>query len=249
MTVSSRRPLVAGNWKLNASLELVRDMQQALQQSRLEKMDVVVCPPFPYLSLFEKNGFALGGQNLSQFESGAHTGEVSAQMLRELGCDYVIIGHSERRAEQGENDDMVAQKVQQALENGLTPILCVGESEQVRESGQVFEFIARQLDAVLTKIGAAGLAKIVIAYEPIWAIGTGNTATPEQAQEVHGFIRSHVAKVEKTAASALRILYGGSVKADNAALLFAQADVDGGLIGGASLKTDEFIAICQAANS
>tara|TARA_B110000238_G_scaffold194009_1_gene231258 strand:+ start:211 stop:972 length:762 start_codon:yes stop_codon:yes gene_type:complete len=242
-----RRQLVAGNWKMNGDKTLVDKMQEKLSGVNLDNMDVVICPPFPYLGLFDSQ-IKLGAQNTSQFDSGAHTGEVSAAMLNEFNCQYVIIGHSERRADNHESDDLVALKVERALEVSLTPILCVGEPESVREDGTFFDYIAAQLDAVLLTIGVRQFADIVLAYEPIWAIGTGKTASPKQAQEVHAFIRGHLAKQDDNIAANIVILYGGSVKGNNAQELFSQADVDGGLIGGASLNPEDFLSICQAAN-
>ena len=190
----------------------------------------------------------IGSQNISQFDSGAHTGEVSVAMLNEFNCQYVIVGHSERRADNSESDELVALKVAQVLNAHLTPILCVGEPENVREDGSLFDYIAAQLDAVLLNVGISQFADIVLAYEPIWAIGTGKTASPAQAQEVHAFIRGHLAKQDANIAANIVILYGGSVKSNNAQELFSQVDVDGGLIGGASLNPEEFLSICQAAN-
>jgi triosephosphate isomerase len=210
-------------------------------------MDVVICPPFPYWGLFDGK-VKLGSQNISQFDAGAHTGEVSVAMLAEFNCQYAIVGHSERRADNHESDIIVALKVEQALKANLTPILCVGEPENVREDGTLFDYIAAQLDAVLQKVGISQFANIVLAYEPIWAIGTGKTASPAQAQEVHAFIRRHLAKQDDNIAANIVILYGGSVKGNNAQELFSQADVDGGLIGGASLNPEDFLSICQAAN-
>jgi triosephosphate isomerase len=244
---NSRRQLVAGNWKMNGDKALVEKMQQHLASASLENMDVVICPPFPYFGLFDDN-IKLGSQNISQFDSGAHTGEVSVFMLNEFNCQYVIVGHSERRADNHESDELVALKVEQALKVNLTPILCVGEPENVREQGTLFDYIAAQLDAVLQKIGISQFSDIVLAYEPIWAIGTGKTASPAQAQEVHAFIRGHLAKQDDNIAANIVILYGGSVKGNNAQELFSQADVDGGLIGGASLNPEDFLSICQAAN-
>ena len=232
---------------MNGDLALVSSMQSALQDVSFDQVDLVVCPPFPFLAGFDPDKVALGAQNLSQFESGAHTGEVSGSMLKEVGCRYVIVGHSERRTDQQESNQLVAEKVAAALRADLTPILCVGEPLPVREAGDELNYVAAQLDAVVTRIGAPQLNKLVVAYEPIWAIGTGNTATPEQAQAVHAFIREHLSKANASAAAAIRILYGGSVNAANAEQLFAQPDVDGGLIGGASLKIDDFLVICQAA--
>jgi len=245
---NNRRPIVAGNWKMNGNLELVRTMQNGINSARLDNVDIVVCPPAVYINEFDTTAILTGGQDISQFGAGAHTGDISAVMLKELGCRFVIVGHSERRADHGESNELVAHKARAALEQQLTPIVCVGEPLAIREADQVFDHVAEQLDAVIGTIGAEQLSELVIAYEPIWAIGTGKSATPEQAQEVHCFIREHLAKADKEAAQGIRILYGGSVNAANAGGLFAQADVDGGLIGGASLKQDEFLAICQAAN-
>ena len=216
-----------------------------------EGVDVVVCPPYPYLAqavaALRGAAVAVGGQDLCAFKDGAYTGEVSASMLLDIGCAWVIVGHSERRALYGEGDSLVARKFAAAQARGLSPILCVGESLAEREAGQTTAVVARQLDAVLELAGAAALATAVLAYEPVWAIGTGRNATPGQAQEVHAFIRGRIAARDAKIAGQVRILYGGSVKAGNAAELFAQPDVDGGLIGGASLKADEFLAIVAAA--
>ncbi|MCG5508682.1 triose-phosphate isomerase [Ectothiorhodospira lacustris] len=248
-----RRPLVAGNWKLNGS----RNANQVLMQelvgsvSGLGKVDVAVCPPFVYLEqvagLCRDGRIALGAQDVSDQDSGAFTGEVSGDMLRDMGCTCVIVGHSERRALYGEDDAFTARKFAAARRHGLTPILCVGELLEEREGGVTESVVARQLDAVLERVGIEALADAVIAYEPVWAIGTGRTATPEQAQAVHAFIRARLADRDPAVAQKVRILYGGSVKADNAAELFAQPDIDGGLIGGASLKASDFLAICKAA--
>ena len=189
----------------------------------------------------------LGAQDVCAEEAGAHTGEVAASMLADLGCRYVIVGHSERRAMYGEDDALVARKFQAAQRYGLVPILCVGESLAERDGGATRQVVLRQLDAVLEAAGGDAFARAVVAYEPVWAIGTGRTATPGQAQEVHGLIRVRVAEKDARIAASLRVLYGGSVKAGNAGLLFAMPDVDGGLIGGASLKAEEFTAICRAA--
>jgi len=232
---------------MNGSLQLVKDMLETFEQP-LDNADIVICPPFPYLAMFSDAGFQLGAQNVALTENGAHTGEVSASILSEFSCQYVIVGHSERRDEQQESDEQIADKVQLCVKHGLTPILCIGESEQVRDSGQLFEFLAAQLDAVIQTAGVEVLKHSLVAYEPIWAIGTGKTATPEQAQEVHAFVRQHIAKADADIAAELRILYGGSVNAGNAQVLFSQPDVDGGLVGGASLKPEDFLTICQAAN-
>lgn len=220
--------------------------------SRLGNVEVVLCPPFILIPLVAETVRASGrigwgGQNLDTHAAGAYTGETSGQMLRDFGCTYVIVGHSERRAYYGESDSVVADKFGAAQAAGLIPILCVGETLAEREAGEMQAVVDRQLSAVITKHGIGALAKSVIAYEPVWAIGTGRTASPAQAQEVHAFIRAKLAGHDKTVAAGVRILYGGSVKGDNAKELFAQADIDGGLIGGASLKADEFLAICRAA--
>jgi triosephosphate isomerase len=245
--ISSRRQLVAGNWKMNGDKALVGQMQKHIAAADLKNMDVVICPPFPYLGLFDSEQ-KLGSQDISQFDSGAHTGEVSVAMLNEFNCQYVIVGHSERRADNYESNELVALKVEQALKAELTAILCVGEPEEVRDNGTLFDYIAAQLDAVLLRVGINQFNNIVLAYEPIWAIGTGKTASPAQAQEVHAFIRGHLAKQDANIAAKTVILYGGSVKGNNAQELFSQVDVDGGLIGGASLNPEEFLSICQAAN-
>ena len=213
----------------------------------LDEVDVAVCPPYPYLAqaagLLAGTRLALGAQNLAVEASGAYTGEVSGPMLADVGCRYVIVGHSERRALYGEDNALVAQKFRAAVGHGLVPILCVGEQLAEREAGTAERVIAAQLDAVLGLCGSQALAGAVIAYEPVWAIGTGRVASPDQAQAVHGFIRQRVGRAGLTPT----ILYGGSVKAENAGALFAQPDVDGGLIGGASLVADQFLSICKAA--
>ena len=247
MSKIERQPFVAGNWKMNGSLSLVADFNKKLAEVKCVAQ-VVVCAPSVLLHGFEKVGFSIGAQNVSHLDNGAHTGELSVEMLREAGCDYVIVGHSERREDQGESNALVAQKAQKSIAAGLTPIICVGESLDVRESGNVESFVAEQLNALTSLMTVDELKRSVIAYEPIWAIGTGKTASPEQAQELHEFIRGYFSKVDAELAQGLRILYGGSVKPDNAATLFSQQDVDGGLIGGASLKAEDFISICQAAN-
>ena len=232
---------------MNGSRSLVSDFSALTDGVNTDAVDVVICPPACYLSAFENAAFALGGQTLSELDNGAHTGDISADMLKEFGCQYVIVGHSERREDHGESNELVAKKALKAIENNLVPIVCVGESLATREAGELEDFLAAQLDALTATLSAQQLAKAVIAYEPIWAIGTGVTASPQQAQDAHAFIRAHLAKFDADVASGLQLLYGGSVKADNAAELFAQPDIDGGLIGGASLKVDDFRKICQAA--
>lgn len=241
---NSRKPMVAGNWKMNGSLALVDSFVQGIQSSPV--LDTVLCVPSAYLAAAGKGEYILGAQDCSQFESGAHTGDTAIYMLAELNVTHVIVGHSERRQNHSESNIVVAQKVQTILKAGLTPILCVGEPLEIRESGTVNEFVFEQLNAVLSVCGKDFLEKCVIAYEPIWAIGTGKTASPEQAQEVHSFIRSEIVKWNENAVST-RLLYGGSVNSSNAQALFAKPDIDGGLIGGASLKIEDFIAICNAA--
>jgi len=250
-----RRPIVAGNWKMHGSRnETVRLLEELLAQGpAVPAASCVVCPPFVYLleaaRLLRDSQFRLGAQDVCAEPQGAFTGEVSAAMLRDVGCEYVIVGHSERRLLYRESDQLIARKFGAAHGKGLIPILCVGEQLADREAERTREVVARQLDAVLELCGAAALEQGVIAYEPVWAIGTGRNATPEQAQEVHAFIRARIAERDARIAAATCILYGGSVKAGNAAELFAMPDVDGGLIGGASLKADEFLAILAAART
>lgn len=247
-----RRKLVAGNWKMHGSLSENAALLDAVVAgfSAPNGADCAVCVPFPYLhqaqARLQRTDVTWGAQNLSQHEKGAYTGEVSASMLRDFGCRFVIIGHSERRALYGEDDALVAAKFLAARRVGLIPILCVGETLDQRESGATESVVARQLDAVMEKAGATALREAVVAYEPVWAIGTGRTASPQQAQDVHRFLRERVAAANPETASGLRILYGGSVKAGNAKDLFSMPDIDGGLIGGASLVADEFLAIVRA---
>lgn len=246
MTDHQRKPFVAGNWKMNGNSELVDSFIAQLASN--SAVDIVICPPAVYLGNFANAQFAIGAQNASEFTSGAHTGEISLGMIAESGCKYVILGHSERRENHAETNDLVARKVKATIAAGLTPILCIGEPLSVRESGGVFDFVKAQLDAVAKECGADYIKNSVIAYEPIWAIGTGKTASPEQAQEVHAFIRKELAALDANAAANVRLLYGGSVNAANAKDLFAKTDIDGGLIGGASLKIEDFTTICQAAS-
>ncbi len=245
-----RKKLVAGNWKMHGSLAENAALLSAIKPA-LAGIEAAVCVPFPYLAQVQSalagSSIAWGAQNLSEQSKGAFTGEVSAAMLLDFGCRYVIVGHSERRSLYGETDALVAKKYLAAQAAGLVPILCVGESLEERESGVTEAVVARQLDAVIQAAGVASFIKAVVAYEPVWAIGTGKTATPEQAQAVHAFIRGRFAALDKSVADGLTIQYGGSVKAANAAELMAQPDIDGGLIGGASLIADEFVAICKAA--
>jgi triosephosphate isomerase len=248
-----RRKLVAGNWKLNGSLAMTRELIGGIQAGMGEVggAEVAVCPPYVYLplahSLLEGSAIRLGAQDVCDQDSGAFTGEVSAPMLEEVGCHYVIVGHSERRSLYGDTDELVARKFEAAQRGGLVPILCVGELLEERERGVTEQVVGRQIDAVLDRVGAAAFANAVVAYEPVWAIGTGKTATPDQAEAVHAFIRERLRAHDTAVAEGLRILYGGSVKGGNAAELFAQPNIDGGLIGGASLDAEEFLTICRAA--
>ena len=250
-----RRPLIAGNWKMHGSRAENAELIEALLLGLPAQtpVDIVVCPPFVYLweigRLVKSSNIALGAQSVCAEQVGAFTGEASASMLKDVGCRYVIVGHSERRAIYKEDDALVARKFLAAQAQGLIPILCVGETLEERERGQTMQVVSRQLTAVLDLAGVAALRAAVIAYEPVWAIGTGKNATPEQAQEVHAHIRTAVAGRDAKIAADVRILYGGSVKAANARELFAMPDVDGGLVGGASLKADEFLKICASAQS
>ena len=247
-----RQPLVAGNWKMNGSKASAEALLAGIKEgvAGLSKTEVLVCPPFPYLgqavAALAGTRVAVGAQNAAAEASGAYTGEVSAGMIKDLGCAYVILGHSERRQYYGETDEIIAAKYAQALAAGLTPVLCVGETLTERVNGETEAVVFRHLDAVLETAGPEAIARGVIAYEPVWAIGTGMTATPEQAQAVHAFLRGRVAAIDPGVAAGVRILYGGSMKPDNAIELMAQEDIDGGLIGGASLKASDFLAICQA---
>ena len=248
-----RRPLVAGNWKMHGSRAEIATLLDELMQvdSAKTTAETVVCPPFVYLQdairRLKESTIAVGAQSVCAEPIGAFTGEVSAAMLKDIGCRYVIVGHSERRALYHEDDHLVARKFVAAQSQKLTPILCVGETLEERESGRTEGVVARQLDAVLSRCGAGALASAVLAYEPVWAIGTGKNATPEQAQAVHAFIRGRISARDDKIAGGLRILYGGSCKASNAAEIFRMPDVDGGLVGGASLKSEEFGRICASA--
>jgi triosephosphate isomerase len=249
-----RRRIVAGNWKMHGSRTQNGALLEALLQPATidDSVGCLVFPPFVYLGDVARglsgSSIGLGAQDVCAEAQGAFTGEVSAAMLADVGCTHVLVGHSERRTLYGEDDALVARKYSAALGANLTPVLCVGEQLAEREAGTTEVVIARQLDAVLAVAGIAGIARGIVAYEPVWAIGTGRTATPEQAQEVHAFIRARVATHDASIAAGLAILYGGSCKAANAAELFGMPDVDGGLIGGASLKAEEFIAIWSAAS-
>jgi triosephosphate isomerase (TIM) len=248
-----RQKLVAGNWKMNGGLSANQLLLDGLLQALggFTGPECAVCVPYPYLSQVRDrltgSPIRWGAQDVSQFEAGAYTGEVSAAMIAEFGCHYAIVGHSERRALFGESSAVVAQKYEAAQRGGLVPILCVGETLEEREAGNTEATVAAQLDAVIDGCGTDSLARAVIAYEPVWAIGTGRTASPQQAQAVHDFIRRRIGARDEATAARVRILYGGSVKGANAAQLFAMADIDGGLIGGASLDANDFAAICRAA--
>ena len=249
----ARRPLVVGNWKMNgtraSAQQLLADILNGLPPDA--KAEVGVCPAFVFLpelsAALSGKSVLLGSQNVADQDSGAFTGEISAPMLKEFGCTLAIVGHSERRLVYGESDALVAARYVKAIAHGVTPILCVGETLEQRENGETFAVVDHQLRAIYDTSGVESLQHAVIAYEPVWAIGTGRTATMEQAQEVHAYIRNGIAQRNAEIAAGVRILYGGSVKADNAAALFGMSDVDGGLVGGASLDAKSFIAICMAA--
>jgi triosephosphate isomerase len=244
-----RRKLVVGNWKMNGNRATNAELLAALKAAGPWVAEVAVCVPSPYLGdvalSLQGEAIGWGAQDVSAFESGAYTGEVSAAMLAEFGCRYALAGHSERRAFHAESDQAVADKAKAALAHRITPIVCVGETLAEREADQTAAVVKRQLSAVIHTLGHC-IGQIVVAYEPVWAIGTGKTASPEQAQAVHALLRAQL-KAATEHADTMKILYGGSVKADNASSLFAQADIDGGLIGGASLKAGDFAAICRAA--
>ena len=247
-----RRTLVAGNWKMNGNTESVDSLLDGILAGvdAVGNTEVAVFPPAIYIADVARklagSAVAFGGQTLSEHGSGAYTGEIAASMLVDFGSSYVLVGHSERRSLFGESDEDVATKFSAARAAGLKPVLCVGETLEERESGVTEEVVARQLDAVLAKDGVEVFKDAVIAYEPVWAIGTGKVASPEQAQEVHAFIRARLAEKDQSVAEEARILYGGSMKPDNAVELIGKPDIDGGLIGGASLKAEDFLAICKA---
>lgn len=247
-----RRPLIAGNWKMNGTGASAEALLSGVIDgaAAISKTEIAVCPPFPFLPLGERmlsgTSVRLGAQNVCTKEAGAYTGEVSAAMLAEFGCRYVICGHSERREYYGETDESIAEKLLACMNHELTPILCVGETLQQREQDLTETVIASQLHGIVARIGIDAFNRCEIAYEPVWAIGTGKTATPEQAQHVHAFIRQQIAAHSQSISEKIRILYGGSMKAANARDLLSQSDIDGGLIGGASLVAEDFLAICQA---
>ncbi len=248
-----RQPMVAGNWKMNGSCESVKELIAGIKEGMgsVNKAEVVVCPPAVFIprvsGVAEGSAIKVGSQNICDADSGAFTGEISGEMLKEIGCEYAIVGHSERRALYGETDELVAKRFAAARRNGLKPIFCIGETLEERESGITNDVCSRQIDAVIALEGVESFTDAVIAYEPVWAIGTGKTASPEQAQEVHAFIRGKIAALNANVAEGLQILYGGSMNPANAKELIGQPDIDGGLIGGASLKPADFLAICAAA--
>jgi len=249
-TVTTRRALVVGNWKMHGGHKANADLLEQILGARPFVADVAVCVPFPYLSecavALASSDVHWGAQDCSAHDAGAYTGEVSAAMLQEFGCRYAIVGHSERRAQHGESDPVVADKAAAALAKGITPIVCVGETLAQRDAGETADVVKRQLSAVIHTLGHC-CGEVVVAYEPVWAIGTGRTATPQQAQEVHALLRAQL-RAATSRVDAMRILYGGSVKPDNARELFSQPDIDGGLVGGASLKAADFVAIIRAAS-
>jgi triosephosphate isomerase len=250
--MTTRRKFVAGNWKMHGSLAVNLGLLHAVRTG-VEGLaaQVAVCVPYPYLAQAQAvlggSAVAWGAQDVSEHAQGAYTGEVSATMLTDFGCRYAIVGHSERRSFYGDTDAVVAAKTAAALAANLVPIVCVGETLAEREANVTAQVVTRQLDAVIARIGVAALAKAVVAYEPVWAIGTGKTASAAQAQEVHALLRARVAQADAGVAAGLQILYGGSVKPGNAKELFSQPDIDGGLIGGAALVAADFIGICAAA--
>lgn len=247
-----RQPLVAGNWKMNGTRASAKALVDGIKAGMdgIDNVGVAVCVPYVFMadvqSQLEGSDVILGAEDCATETAGAFTGEIAAAMLPDFSCSMVIVGHSERRSLYGESDAVVASKFARVQEAGMTPILCVGESLEERRQEITEQVVARQMDAIIEASGVASLANAVIAYEPVWAIGTGMTASPEQAQQVHAFIRGRVAALDSDIAAGLRILYGGSMKPGNAAELMGQTDVDGGLIGGASLQADDFLAICRA---
>ena len=252
-----RRALIVGNWKMNGSLvsnaALLAALKEGIGDGTMSEVRKAVCVPAPYLAQcaaeLDGSDIYLGSQDISAHANGAFTGEVSGSMLLDFGCRFAIVGHSERRQYHGEKDELVARKAVAALHAGLTPIVCVGETLSERESDHTASVVTRQLETVLRAVSSFGIAKIVVAYEPVWAIGTGKTATPEMAQQVHEMLRQAVASVDATAAKTVEILYGGSMKPDNASALLAMPDIDGGLIGGAALTAKDFLSITRAAMS
>ena len=248
----TRKPLVVGNWKMNGTRPDAVELARLVAAGRPPVgVEVAVCPPFPYLAavagILVEPGIGLGAQDVSRHPPGPRTGEVAAEMLFDVGCRWVIVGHSERRSQRGETDEEVRAKVERAAQGGLAPIACVGETLEQREAGEAERTVGRQIEALIADEGTSALAAGAVAYEPVWAIGTGRTAAPEEVQAMHRTIRARIADRSPSTAASIRILYGGSVGEKNAASLFAMPDVDGGLIGGASLDPARFIAICRAA--
>jgi len=247
-----RPKLIAGNWKMNGSLNSMRSLLSEIKTKFIytPAIEVAVCPPAVFIpeaqSVLQGTNIAWGGQDISEHDFGAYTGDISGSMLVEFGCKYVIIGHSERRFYHNESDQLTAKKIATALKVKLIPIVCVGETLEQREHGITENIISQQIDAIIQQNGVESLGKSIIAYEPVWAIGTGRTATPNQAQEIHAFIRNRIAKHSLEIANSIKILYGGSMKPTNAKELLAKSDIDGGLIGGASLDAQDFLAICTA---
>jgi triosephosphate isomerase len=248
-----RRKLVAGNWKMHGSRAMAEALVGSVAGALPKNVEVAILPPFPYLGelmeKYETSGVVFGAQDVSERAGGAYTGDVCAEMLADIGCRYVLVGHSERRQYHNESNELVAAKFAAVQTSKLTPILCVGETLEQRDSGATESIIDAQIDSVVQRCGVDAFANAVVAYEPVWAIGTGRVATPEQAQAVHLHVRGRLARGNATIAGSLRILYGGSVKPDSAAGLFSRPDIDGGLIGGASLVAADFLAICAAAQS
>lgn len=248
-----RQPIIAGNWKMNGSRESIKALLDGIKAGigDVKSAEVAVCAPYVYLAdvqaQLDGTSIAWGAQNVSNEASGAFTGEIAVSMLKDFGCTYIIVGHSERRTLYGESDELVAEKFEVARQAGFTPILCIGETLEEREKGVTNDVCSRQINAVINHSGVEALADAVIAYEPVWAIGTGKTATPEMAQETHAAIRKLIADQNADVAAKVRIQYGGSMNAGNAADLLAMEDIDGGLIGGASLKAEDFLTICKAA--
>lgn len=249
-----RKPLIVANWKMNGSLSLVDETLSQLTLSHLSCIDVSLCLPFVYLDFAaeKKQGHdgvvSIGAQNISEYSAGAYTGEVSGRMLSELGCSYVLVGHSERRTYFKESNETIAKKVAEAIEHGLTPIICVGETQEERDSGHYLNCVKAQLQAIADLNSAHVFSHAVLAYEPVWAIGTGRVATPAQVQEMHAYIRTYLSQFDQTEACKVRILYGGSVNSANIADILSLEDIDGGLVGGASLSSSEFAKLCQVVN-
>ncbi|WP_371378562.1 triose-phosphate isomerase [Thalassotalea aquiviva] len=245
-----RQTIIAANWKMNGNLALVKEISAGLNGENFGDNQVIISTPAPYMAamnaVIDNANVACGAQNINENESGAFTGELSALMLNDLNVQYVILGHSERRSIYGESDELIAAKVETALNHGLTPLFCIGETLEERESGRTNEVLASQMAPVIEKVGIEKFADIIVAYEPVWAIGTGKTASAAMAQETHEFIRSYLAEQDADVAQKVPLLYGGSVNAETAKELFSQADIDGGLVGGASLKVEEFKKICLA---